>query len=123
MKGNRVVKALGSGTNRRLVALLLVAAMLANCGGDDTPATATPSPAAVASPTAASSGGPATDTLRLFVWQAPTIVNPHLSVGSKDQIVSRMVYEPLASFDATGKMVLFLAAKEPTVENGLLAAD
>ena len=38
--------------------------------------------------------------LRLYYWQAPTIVNPHLSPGTKDLSASRIVYEPLASFDA-----------------------
>ncbi|HEY9735838.1 MAG TPA: peptide ABC transporter substrate-binding protein, partial [Trichocoleus sp.] len=36
---------------------------------------------------------------------------------------SRITLEPLASFDAGGKMVLFLAAEEPTLENGSVAAD
>ena len=34
-------------------------------------------------------------TLRLLFWQAPTVVNPHLSIGSKDLTASRIVYEPL----------------------------
>src|SRR5947208_15782647 len=38
-------------------------------------------------------GGP----LRLLYWQAPTILNPHLSVGVKDLAGSRIFYEPLRS--------------------------
>ncbi|MCZ6506983.1 MAG: peptide ABC transporter substrate-binding protein [Acidobacteria bacterium] len=62
-------------------------------------------------------------TLRLLYWQAPTIVNPHLSTGTKDLSASRIVYEPLASFDAKGELVPFLAAEIPSLENGGVAAD
>jgi peptide/nickel transport system substrate-binding protein len=62
-------------------------------------------------------------TLRLLLWQAPTTTNPHLSNGLKDQLASRLVYEPLASFDAEGELVPFLAAEIPSQENGLVAAD
>ena len=62
-------------------------------------------------------------TLKLLYWQAPTILNPHLSTGFKDSEASRITLEPLASFDNNGKMVLFLAAEEPTLENGGVAAD
>ncbi|MBE9138415.1 peptide ABC transporter substrate-binding protein [Nodosilinea sp. LEGE 07088] len=65
----------------------------------------------------------AADTLRLLYWQAPTILNPHFSSGFKDSEASRITLEPLASFDADGNMVLFLAAEEPTLENGGVAAD
>jgi len=62
-------------------------------------------------------------TLRLMYWQAPTVVNPHLSVGTKDLSASRIVYEPLASFDKDGNLVPFLAAEIPTLLNGGLASD
>ncbi|BAT54844.1 ABC transporter, oligopeptide binding protein [Nostoc sp. NIES-3756] len=63
------------------------------------------------------------DTLRLLYWQAPTILNPHLAQGTKDFEASRIVYEPLASYDKDGKLVLFLAAEIPTPENGGIAKD
>ena len=63
------------------------------------------------------------DTLRLLLWQAPTTLNPHFADGSKDQIASRITYEPLASFGRDGALVLFLAAEVPTLENGEVAAD
>ncbi len=72
---------------------------------------------------AAGAQGARGDTLRLFYWQAPTIVNPHLSPGTKDLSASRIVYEPLASFDARGALVPFLAAEIPSLENGGVAAD
>jgi peptide/nickel transport system substrate-binding protein len=62
-------------------------------------------------------------TLRLYYWQAPTIVNPHLSPGTKDLSASRIVYEPLASFDARGELVPFLAAEIPSLENGGVSSD
>ncbi|MFS8884421.1 peptide ABC transporter substrate-binding protein [Synechococcus sp. R55.3] len=65
----------------------------------------------------------ADDTLRLLYWQAPTLLNPHLSTGTKDFEASRLVYEPLASFDARGEMVPFLAAEIPSIENGGVAKD
>ncbi len=65
----------------------------------------------------------ADDTLRLLYWQAPTLLNPHLSTGTKDFEASRIVYEPLASFDASGEMVPFLAAEIPSIENGGVAED
>src|SRR2546430_224864 len=55
-------------------------------------------------------GGP----LRLLYWQAPTILNPHLSVGVKDFAGARIFYEPLADFDPEGNLVPFLAAELPT---------
>ncbi len=63
------------------------------------------------------------DLLRLFFWQAPTIINPHLSAGTKDLSASRISYEPLASFDAEGELVPFLAAEIPSIENGGVAED
>ena len=62
-------------------------------------------------------------TLKLLYWQAPTILNPHLSTGFKDAEASRITLEPLASFDNDGNLVPFLAAEIPTPENGGVAAD
>jgi peptide/nickel transport system substrate-binding protein len=61
--------------------------------------------------------------LRLLWWQAPTILNAHLSSGTKDYDASRVVYEPLAAFDADANFVPILAAEIPSRENGGLAAD
>ena len=61
--------------------------------------------------------------LRLLFWQAPTVVNPHLSIGNKDLTASRIVYEPLASFDKDGQLIPFLAAEIPSRENGGLSSD
>jgi len=62
-------------------------------------------------------------TLKLLYWQAPTILNPHLSTGFKDAEASRITLEPLASFDNEGNLVPFLAAEIPSIDNGGVAAD
>ncbi|WP_316174176.1 MULTISPECIES: peptide ABC transporter substrate-binding protein [unclassified Bradyrhizobium] len=70
-------------------------------------------------PTKAGGGGP----LKLLFWQAPTLLNPHFAIGTKDQEACRLFYEPLAGWDADGNLVPILAAEIPTKENGSLAAD
>ncbi len=63
------------------------------------------------------------DVLRLRYWQAPVTLNPGMAGGLKDLDACRIVYEPLASYDADGNMILFLAAEIPTLDNGGLAED
>jgi peptide/nickel transport system substrate-binding protein len=74
-----------------------------------------------AAPAAAQRG--AGGTLRLYYWQAPTTLNPHLSSGTKDYSASRITYEPLASYDKDGVLVPVLAAEIPSLKNGGVAAD
>jgi peptide/nickel transport system substrate-binding protein len=61
--------------------------------------------------------------LRLLWWQAPVILNPHLSSGTKDFDASRVVSEPLAAYDVDANFVPILAAEIPSFENGGLARD
>lgn len=63
------------------------------------------------------------DTLQLTAWESPTTLNPYIGVGLKDFFASRIVYEPLASFDKDGALIPFLAAEIPSLENGGVAAD
>ncbi|WFU74272.1 peptide ABC transporter substrate-binding protein [Bradyrhizobium sp. CB2312] len=70
-------------------------------------------------PTKAGGGG----LLKLLLWQAPTLLNPHFALGTKDQIASRIFFEPLAGWDKDGNLVPCLAAEVPTKANGGLAAD
>src|SRR5256885_4180869 len=49
-------------------------------------------------PTKAGGGG----VLKLLYWQAITLLNPHFAVGTKDQEGSRILYQPLAGWDAEG---------------------
>ncbi|CAN7210156.1 peptide ABC transporter substrate-binding protein [Bosea sp. LjRoot9] len=70
-------------------------------------------------PAKAGGGGP----LKLLLWQAPTLLNPHFASGTKDQIASRIFYEPLAGWDKEGNLVPQLAAAVPSKENGGLSED
>jgi peptide/nickel transport system substrate-binding protein len=70
-------------------------------------------------PTKAGGGG----ALKLLFWQAPTLLNPHFAVGTKDQEASSMFYEPLARWDGDGNLVPILAAEAPSMQNGGLADD
>src|SRR5580692_11378753 len=87
--------------------------LLAHAGLAQTPAQAE------YKPTKAGGGG----ALKMLFWQAPTLLNPHFAVGTKDQEGSRIFYEPLAGWDAEGNLVAVLAAEIPDAENGGVASD
>jgi peptide/nickel transport system substrate-binding protein len=70
-------------------------------------------------PTRRGGGG----TLRMLFWQAPTLLNPHFGVGSKDQAAAHLFCEPLASFDGDGNLFPVLAAGIPSLANGGVARD
>ncbi|MGO4170694.1 peptide ABC transporter substrate-binding protein [Bosea sp. TAF32] len=70
-------------------------------------------------PTKAGGGGP----LKILLWQAPTLLNPHFASGTKDQIASRIFFEPLAGWDKEGNLIPQLAAEVPTRANGGLSED
>src|SRR5260221_1722561 len=61
--------------------------------------------------------------LKVLWWQAPTLLNPHFAVGTKDQDGSRLFYEPLAGWDQDGNLRPCLAQSIPGREDGTLAAD
>ena len=61
--------------------------------------------------------------LRMLYWQAPSILNPFLSGGTKDIHAASLVLEPLARYDESGGMLPALAAEIPTVENGGVSTD
>jgi peptide/nickel transport system substrate-binding protein len=61
--------------------------------------------------------------LNIIYWQAPSILNPYLSGGTKDIESASMIIEPLARYDNTGTLVPYLAESIPTVENGGVSAD
>jgi peptide/nickel transport system substrate-binding protein len=63
------------------------------------------------------------NTLTLLYWQAPSMLNPYLSGGTKEIHASSVVIEPLAWYDETGAMIPNLAAEIPTVENGGVSED
>ena len=70
-------------------------------------------------PTKAGGGG----ALKILLWQAATLLNPHFASGTKDQIASRIFYEPLAGWDAEANLVPQLATEAPSRENGGISAD
>lgn len=61
--------------------------------------------------------------LNIIYYQAPSILNPYLSGGTKDLESSSLIIEPLARFDQDGNMVPYLAEAIPTLENGGISAD
>lgn len=64
-----------------------------------------------------------TPKLRIIQFQAPTILNPHLSTGYKDYDASRLAYEPLAEFNTDGEGVPILGTEFPSLDNGGLTED
>lgn len=70
-------------------------------------------------PTKRGGGG----ALKLLIWQAPTLLNPHFANGTKDVEACNIFYETLAYWDQDANLVPVLAAEIPSRENGGLAAD
>lgn len=96
------------------------AAASAAAAASTAPAASAPAAsAAAAAPTKRGGGG----VVKLLWWQGPTIINPHQASGTKDYDASRIVYEPLATFDQSDKLIPVLAAELPSKENGGLGAD
>ena len=89
-----------------------------------TAASTTTSASATATQAASSGGGRGKgDQLKLLWWEAPTILNSHLSQGTKDYDATRPVLEPLADFGPDGKPVPILAAEIPSLDNGGVSKD
>ncbi len=61
--------------------------------------------------------------VKIIYWQAPSILNPYLSSGTKDIESSSLVIEPLGRFDEKGNLVPYLAEEIPTVANGGVSED
>jgi len=61
--------------------------------------------------------------LNIIYWQAPSIMNPYLSGGTKDVEASSVVIEPLARYNENGELVPWLVTEIPTVENGGVSED
>src|SRR4051812_11244121 len=76
-------------------------------------------PATTFTPTRRGGGG----QLKVLWWQAPTLLNPHFAVGTKDQDGSRIFYEPLAAHDPEGNLFPILAAEIPSAQNGGVSRD
>jgi len=63
------------------------------------------------------------DTLNILYWQAVSILNPHLSSGTKDYDAARLVVEPLAQYNPDGEILPVLVDEVPTLENGGISED
>ncbi|MEO1798587.1 MAG: peptide ABC transporter substrate-binding protein, partial [Pseudomonadota bacterium] len=61
--------------------------------------------------------------VRIIYWQAPSILNPFLSGGTKDVESASMIIEPLARYNELGELVPWLVDEVPTVDNGGVSAD
>jgi peptide/nickel transport system substrate-binding protein len=59
----------------------------------------------------------------IIYWQAPSILNPFLSGGTKDVESASMIIEPLARYNQDGELVPWLVDSIPTVDNGGVSAD
>ncbi|MEM9434824.1 MAG: peptide ABC transporter substrate-binding protein [Pseudomonadota bacterium] len=59
----------------------------------------------------------------IIYWQAPSILNPFLSGGTKDVESASMIVEPLARYNQDGELVAWLVDEVPTVENGGVSED
>jgi len=61
--------------------------------------------------------------VNIIYWQAPSIMTPFLSGGTKDVEAASLVIEPLARFNSSGEMVPWLVEEIPTVSNGGVSED
>ncbi|MBA3336695.1 MAG: peptide ABC transporter substrate-binding protein [Chloroflexia bacterium] len=73
---------------------------------------------------AAPSGGTESQTrgeggeLRIIQHQAPTVLNPHVSTGTKDYLAASLVLEPMMNYNQEAQIVPTLVTEVPSVENG-----
>ncbi len=61
--------------------------------------------------------------VKIIYWQAPSILNPYLSGGTKDVESASMIVEPLARYDEKGNLTPWLVESIPTTENGGVSED
>lgn len=111
-----------------VVALVMVLAMvLSACtapAGTGATGAAAPAAGAAAAPAAAATKSPEdAKTLNVLYWQAPTMLNPYQSSGTKDIEAGSVILEPLAQINDKDEYIPALAAEVPTVENGGVAKD
>ena len=97
----------------------VVATLLASCtsnGSDEPDKTAPTNEGPSFEPKQRGGGG----QLKLLWWQAPSILNGHMSNGTKDYDAASLFYEQLLYLDADANFVMRLATELPSQENGLL---
>src|SRR5688572_239734 len=96
----------------------VIATLLTSCGNEGVPGgTDVPAPdESPFEPKQRGGGG----QLKLLYWQAPSILNPHMTRGTKDVDASSLFYEQLVYLDADANFVPRLITEVPTLENGML---
>lgn len=61
--------------------------------------------------------------LKILMWQAPTMMSPHVSSGTKDFLAGSLVVEPLIHYLADATMWPNLLTEIPSIENGGVSSD
>ena len=61
--------------------------------------------------------------LKILMWDAPGLLNPHFGRGLKDLTAARLFYEPLAAAGGDGELYPVLAEELPSRKNGGLSKD
>jgi peptide/nickel transport system substrate-binding protein len=61
--------------------------------------------------------------LKVLMWDAPSLLNPHFGRGLKDLTATRLFYEPLAAAGGDGELYPVLAEELPSRKNGSVAKD
>jgi peptide/nickel transport system substrate-binding protein len=61
--------------------------------------------------------------LKVLMWDAPGLLNPHFGRGLKDLTANRLFYEPLAAAGGDGELYPVLAEELPSRKNGGVAKD
>jgi peptide/nickel transport system substrate-binding protein len=61
--------------------------------------------------------------LKLIQWQAPSMLSPHVSTGTKDYLAAHFIIEPIMHYLPEGTLIPNLVTVVPTVENGGLSED
>ncbi|MFN8592821.1 MAG: peptide ABC transporter substrate-binding protein [Thermomicrobiales bacterium] len=61
--------------------------------------------------------------LKLIQWQAPSMLSPHVSTGTKDYLAAALIIEPMMHYLPDGTLIPNLITEVPTVENKLLGED
>ncbi|MCA1646134.1 MAG: ABC transporter substrate-binding protein, partial [Chloroflexi bacterium] len=89
-------------------------------GATSAPAAAAPTTASAPATSGARGAG---GNLKVLMWQGPTILNPHLTQGTKDNIAARFCCEPLMTVSGDGTFTPVLVTEVPSRDNGGLGAD
>ena len=97
----------------------IVATMLASCKGSGAGETSGSAPVPDDTPFEPKQRGGG-GQLKLLWWQAPSILNGHMSNGTKDYDAASMFYEQLLYLDKDANFQMRLATELPSHENGLL---